>query len=89
MLLATAIIKLITLILEGIPIEIRYAQSIVVFWGFWPALKLIVPKDVAAYIEKGLENMKIPPAATVGYLNDRAEQLKTAALATPVLKTDS
>jgi len=54
-------IRLVVLILEGTPIEIRRAQAAQWFWTWWPIAKLLVKEEYRGVIEgiaKGEEGPK-------------------------------
>lgn len=61
--LLVEILKLINLLLEGVPIEQRRAQSILWFWATWPALKTIlklgkVPDEALTQAEELMKDVK-------------------------------
>lgn len=61
--LITELLKLINLLLEGVPIEQRRAQSIVWFWATWPGLKAVlklgkVPDEALAQAEAMMKDVK-------------------------------
>lgn len=69
--LATQILKLITLLLEGVPIEQRRATAITWFWLNWPLAKLFLkmgrtPQDVIDQIEAGMKQASVDSTPKVG-----------------------
>jgi len=52
------LLKLIRLIIEGVPIEQRRAEAVKWFYLWWPLSKLLVPKEYHAQIESIMKSIK-------------------------------